>query len=85
MIASFGLNVSTVVSNTNASMSTEEGDGFGLALLDFLTNLASRPRVPHVLSLSLGSLSAQSCEMLCTKAAEGGEVSATRAWPCVPY
>jgi len=58
MITSFGLNVSTLVSNTNTSMSTEEGKGFGLAMLDFVTELASRKTVPHVLSLSLGSLSA---------------------------
>ena len=29
MITSFGLNVSTIVSNTNTSMSCEEGNGFG--------------------------------------------------------
>jgi len=75
MIASFGMNISTLVSNTNTSMSTEEGDGFGLAFLDFLTELASRKTVPHVLSLSLGSLSAYSCELLCTKAVETGEVT----------
>ena len=34
MISSFGMNASLLVSNTNASMSTEEGDGFGLAFLD---------------------------------------------------
>ena len=75
MIASFGMNVSTLVSNTNTSMSTEEGDGFGFAFLDFLTELASRKTVPHVMSLSLGSLSAYSCELLCTKAVETGEVT----------
>ena len=72
MITSFGLNITTVVSNTNASMSTEEGQGFGLALLDFLTELASRKTVPHVLSLSLGSLSAFSCDLLCEKAQDMG-------------
>ena len=56
MISAFGMNASTLVSNTNTSISTEEGDGFGLAFLDFVTELASRPVVPHVLSLSLGSL-----------------------------
>ena len=75
MIASFGMNASTLVSNTNASTSTEEGDGFGLAFLDFVTELASRPTVPHVLSLSLGSLSAASCTLLCQKAAQSGRVS----------
>ena len=29
MIAAFGLNVHTIVSNTNTSKSTEEGNGFG--------------------------------------------------------
>jgi len=75
MIASFGMNVSTLVSNTNTSISTEEGEGFGLAFLDFVTELASRPTVPHVLSLSLGSLSAASCDLLCSEAVKMGEVS----------
>ena len=76
MITAFGLNCSTIVSNTNASMSTEEGQGFGLALLDFLTDLANRETVPHVLSLSLGSLSAYSCDLLCSKAVELGHTKA---------
>ena len=42
MISSFGLGATTVVSNTNTSSSTEEGDGFGEALLLFLTSLAQR-------------------------------------------
>ena len=75
MISAFGMNVSTLVSNTNTSTSTEEGDGFGLALLDFLSGLASRETVPQVLSISLGSLSAASCELLCSKAADTGEVT----------
>ena len=36
MISSFGLNVNTLVSNTNTSASTEEGNGFGQAMLDFI-------------------------------------------------
>ena len=72
MIASFGLNVSTLVSNTNTSMSTEEGQGFGQAMLDFITTLAAREVVPHVLSLSLGSLSPHSCALLCDEAAKRG-------------
>ena len=43
----FGLNASTLVSNTNASMSTEEGEGFGYAMLDFVSELANRPVVPQ--------------------------------------
>ena len=72
MIASFGLNVSTLVSNTNTSASTEETTGFGAALLDFVTSLAARPAgkaMPHVLSMSLGSLSGASCALLCARAA----------------
>ena len=42
-----GLGVHTLVSNTNTSASTEEGDGFGAALLDFVTELASREVVPQ--------------------------------------
>mmetsp|Transcript_44113 Transcript_44113/g.86261 ORF Transcript_44113/g.86261 Transcript_44113/m.86261 type:complete len:565 (-) Transcript_44113:202-1896(-) len=73
MISAFGLNVTTLVSNTNTSSSTEEGKGFGAALLDFLTELPSRPDLPQVLSLSLGSLSAFSCDWLVKKAVEKGQ------------
>eukprot|EP00958_Prasinococcus_capsulatus_P014522 scaffold1533_cov388-Prasinococcus_capsulatus_cf.AAC.5 len=72
MIASFGLNIETLVSNTNTSTSTEEGNGFGQAFLDFTVELASRKIVPNVLSLSLGSLSAASCDLMCDKAVERG-------------
>jgi len=72
MIASFGLNVETLVSNTNTSASTEEGYGFGQALLDFITELSSRKTVPQVLSMSLGSLSGASCDKLCSEAAKMG-------------
>jgi len=72
MISSFGLNASILVSNTNTSASTEEGQGFGQAMLDFAVGLSSRPTVPHVLSISLGSLSAASCEKLCAEAVKRG-------------
>ena len=72
MISSFGLNVHTLVSNTNTSSSTEEGKGFGQALLDFVTTLSSRKQLPQVLSLSLGSLNAYSCQLLCDKAVAKG-------------
>ena len=67
MISTFGLGATTLVSNTNTTASTEEGSGFGAALLDFLTELAGRDAaaLPHVLSMSLGSLSAYSCDLLC--------------------
>jgi hypothetical protein len=72
MISSFGLNVHTLVSNTNTSSSTEEGNGFGQALLDFVNELSSRKVLPQVLSISLGSLNAYSCNLLCDKALEKG-------------
>eukprot|EP00041_Stephanoeca_diplocostata_P039946 m.1638211 g.1638211 ORF g.1638211 m.1638211 type:complete len:561 (-) comp27282_c0_seq1:102-1784(-) len=72
MITSFGLNVETIVSNTNTSSSTEEGEGFGQALLDFVTELATRDTLPQVLSISLGSLSSASCALLCSEAAKSG-------------
>jgi hypothetical protein len=73
MITSFGLNVSTIVSNTNTSMSCEEGNGFGLAMLDWVTQLASEEQLPQTISLSLGSLSAASCDKLCTEVAKEGQ------------
>ena len=45
MTSAFGLNVLTVVSNTNTSSATEEGNGFGEALLDFVTDLYQRSEV----------------------------------------
>ena len=83
MITSFGLNVSTVVSNTNTSMSCEEGNGFGLAMLDWITSLASAPaeELPQVISLSLGSLSPASCDLLCEQVAkEGHSLTACEAF-----
>ncbi|CAK0910200.1 unnamed protein product [Prorocentrum cordatum] len=72
MISSFGLGVTTLVSNTNTSASTEEGEGFGQAMLDFLTELPSRSTLPQVLSLSLGSLSAYSCDLLISEGIKAG-------------
>lgn len=77
MITAFGLNVHTIVSNTNTSSSTEEGNGFGEALLDFITELPSREKLPHVLSISLGSLSAASCDLLCDEAVKKGQKMST--------
>jgi len=72
MISAFGLNVKTLVSNTNTSSTTEEGQGFGQAMLDFVTELPSRSVVPQVLSLSLGSLSAYSCDLLISEGQKAG-------------
>jgi len=70
MISTFGLNIKTLVSNTNTSASTEQGNGFGEALLDFIVELSGRQNIPQVLSMSLGSLSAYSCDLLCSEAAK---------------
>ncbi len=72
MISSFGLNVTTLVSNTNTSASTEETNGFGAALLDFVADLSANASVPHILSMSLGSLSAASCDLLCDEISKMG-------------
>ena len=72
MISSFGLNATVLVSNTNTSASTEETTGFGVALLDFAAQLSARPAVPHVLSMSLGSLSDASCSLLCAEVSRMG-------------
>ena len=72
MISAFGLNATTLVSNTNTSASTEETTGFGVALLDFAAELSARPAVPHVLSMSLGSLSDASCDLLCREVSKMG-------------
>ena len=65
-------------------MSTEEGDGFGAALLHFAASLAtgSAPAMPVTLSISLGSLTYTSCHMLCEDAssASGGSVSFKQCW-----
>jgi hypothetical protein len=72
MVSAFGLNATTLVSNTNTSASTEETTGFGVALLDFVQALSARPVVPHVLSMSLGSLSDASCRLLCAEVSKMG-------------
>lgn len=65
-ISSFGVGVRTVVSNTNTSMATEEGEGQGIATVYAMEQIAKRTEgLPHVLSLSLGSLGYESCVALC--------------------
>jgi len=61
--------VPTIVANTNTTASTETSDGFGYALLEFAHSLSSRDdeSLPKVLSMSLGSLSAASCRLLCER------------------
>eukprot|EP01028_Stygiella_incarcerata_P011034 TRINITY_DN603_c0_g8_i1.p1 TRINITY_DN603_c0_g8~~TRINITY_DN603_c0_g8_i1.p1 ORF type:complete len:578 (+),score=153.38 TRINITY_DN603_c0_g8_i1:184-1917(+) len=67
-ITSIGQGIPTIISNTNDSHSTEETTGFGTAFLKFLVDLGERPdeKLPLVLSFSLGSLSYDACNMLCT-------------------
>ena len=67
-ITGIGNGVKLSVSNTNTTQSTEEGKGFGYAFLDFSLQLAEMQSMPGVVSLSLGSLSAYSCNTLCAKA-----------------
>ena len=42
-------------------------------MLDFLLQLPTRATLPQVLSISLGSLSSYSCELLCTEAVKMGQ------------
>ena len=62
----------THVSNTNDTKAPEEGPGFGYAQLAFLNGLAGGTTVPGVLSLSLGSLTWKSCDILCKGVAAQG-------------
>jgi tripeptidyl-peptidase-1 len=68
-ISSFGKGTPTLVSNTNTSMATEEGEGQGIATLVAFEEIARRRTVPLVLSLSLGSLAFDACDALCTSLA----------------
>ena len=74
----------TVVANTNDTASTEETTGFGPALLAFAHLLAGagtgrEPRLPlpSVVSMSLGSLSYDACELLCTSLATSDDDAGT--------
>lgn len=78
-MSSMAPHADTVVANTNSSASTEETFGFGYALLAFshlLANAglsssssASIIPLPTVVSMSLGSLSYDSCHLLCSTVA----------------
>lgn len=84
MITSIGQGVRTIVSNTDANTNTEDGLGFGPALLKFLVNLNAQKgtNFPQVLSISLGSFFYLSCRQLCIKLAETGEYTLNQceAW-----
>lgn len=65
-ITSMAPGVATYVINSNTSESTEESPGFGYALENFmLLTMAQAAEVPYVLSMSLGSLSWDSCDKMC--------------------
>jgi len=97
-ITAFAPGVSTLVVNSNTSMTTEEGLGFGYAFSEFLFYLGSLSSpysplrghqqtgpqfaLPHVLSLSLGSLSWDSCNMMCTMLANRTKYTMKQ---CVDY
>ncbi len=68
-ISTFGKGTPTLVSNTNTSMATEEGEGQGIATVVAFEEIAQRKTVPLVLSLSLGSLAFDACNALCTNLA----------------
>jgi len=74
-ISGIGQGIKTYVYNSNSSMSTEEGDGFGAAILHFVASLAtaSAPAIPRTLSISLGSLTYRSCQLLCDYVAGAGQ------------
>eukprot|EP01126_Amoeba_proteus_P007011 TRINITY_DN12484_c0_g1_i5.p1 TRINITY_DN12484_c0_g1~~TRINITY_DN12484_c0_g1_i5.p1 ORF type:complete len:649 (+),score=172.34 TRINITY_DN12484_c0_g1_i5:57-1949(+) len=88
-ITSLAPGVATLVVNSNTSSSTEEGSGFGYAFYDELLTLSQLPSfslsrekngkgvasqsLPLVLSLSLGSLSWYSCDLMCTLLVQEGK------------
>jgi hypothetical protein len=82
-ISSLGSGATTIVANTNTSASTEETTGFGYALLAFAHALATAgseaegalPQLPQVVSMSLGSLSFDSCQLLCQDLVASGSGS----------
>lgn len=85
-ITSMALGVKTYVINTNTSMSTEEGPGFGYALENFmLLNLAQSPSIPYVLSMSLGSLSWDSCNLMCQLGAQSRQFTFSQCMQYVQY
>lgn len=65
--SSMALGLTSYVSNTNNASNTEWSTGFGTAMYAFFSALAVGSSVPTVLSLSLGSLSWDSCNLLCTQ------------------
>jgi len=58
--------------NTDNNTNAEGSTGFGSAFLQFATDINSMDDPPNVISLSLGSLSWASCNILCTQAVAQG-------------
>jgi len=61
-ITGIATHITTYVANTDTSADTESSDGFGDALLHFLSDFrakwdSNRDAMPKVISMSLGSLS----------------------------
>lgn len=85
-IVGSGQGVATQVANTNTSQSTEEGPGFGAALLGFVLKLSnmSDAELPAVVSMSLGSLSYDSCRVLCQRVSSASSPPATFK-ECIHY
>jgi len=70
MITGIARKMITYVANTDNSADTESSDGFGDALLQFLVSFRTKyeddyDNMPKVISISLGSLSFASCDLLC--------------------
>ena len=74
-ISSIGLGVATVVANTDNATSSESSGGFGPGFLEFAVALANDPSPPYVVSLSLGSLAYDACDLMCRQAAAMGAAS----------
>lgn len=81
-ISAMAPGVRTLVANTNISAETEAGVSFGGALLQFTTELAARndTELPLVLSMSLGSLSFESCNRLCNTLDTEGKYTYQKCW-----
>lgn len=64
------MNVKTFVINSDNSTKAEAGLAFGPAMLKFVTDVVESNQPPLVLSISLGSLGWDACDLLCQTAAK---------------
>jgi len=74
-ITGIGQGIHSICDNTNDTSSTETSTGFGYALMGYLSELAAAKTVPTLISMSLGSLSWDSCNILCEKVAADSHYS----------